>query len=95
MGFNEKINGVKLFNRDSLMTVCADKVAVRDYIAHCGLEHTRARRPGFGSRALHGPVLYGISPAGVQQCFGRDALSTGGDGHRTRWEALGQRNLVA
>ncbi len=39
VGFDEKINWLKLYNRDPLMTVCADKVAVRDYIAHCGLEH--------------------------------------------------------
>lgn len=30
--FNEKINWIKLYNRDPLMTICADKLKVREFI---------------------------------------------------------------
>jgi hypothetical protein len=30
--FNEKVQWLKLYSRDHLMTLCADKVAVRDYV---------------------------------------------------------------
>ena len=33
VGFNEKIQWYKLYWRDPLMTICADKVKVRDYVA--------------------------------------------------------------
>ena len=36
--FSEKTNWYKLHSRDPLMQVCADKYAVREYVAKCGLE---------------------------------------------------------
>lgn len=38
VGFNEKILWLKLHNRHPLMTVCTDKVLVRDYVRGQGLE---------------------------------------------------------
>lgn len=37
--FNEKLWWLKLNNRDPLLTKCSDKVAVREYVKECGLEH--------------------------------------------------------
>lgn len=36
--FTEKLNWLKLFYRDPLMTQCADKYGVRAYVQSCGLE---------------------------------------------------------
>lgn len=37
--YNEKLWWLKINNRDPLMTVCSDKVAVREYVKEKGLEH--------------------------------------------------------
>ncbi|RHW32104.1 carboxylate--amine ligase [Neobacillus notoginsengisoli] len=37
--FNEKLWWLHIFNRDSLTTICTDKVKVRDYVKECGLSH--------------------------------------------------------
>ncbi|HHX68643.1 MAG TPA: carboxylate--amine ligase [Gallicola sp.] len=37
--FNEKLWWLKLHNRDPLLTMCSDKVMVRDYVKKKGLEH--------------------------------------------------------
>lgn len=37
--FNEKLWWLKLNNRNPLLTVCSDKVKVREYVKKCGLEH--------------------------------------------------------
>lgn len=37
--FSEKMNWYKLNVRNSLMPECADKIAVREYVKKCGLEH--------------------------------------------------------
>ena len=38
--FSEKMNWYKLFGRIPLMSQCADKVGVREYVKSCGLEDT-------------------------------------------------------
>lgn len=37
--YDDKLNYLKLYNRDPLLKRCSDKVAVRDYVRECGLEH--------------------------------------------------------
>lgn len=37
--FNEKLWWLTLHNRDPLLTMCADKYRVRDYVVQCGLDH--------------------------------------------------------
>lgn len=37
--FNEKLQWYKLFYHDPLMTKCADKYLVHEYVRECGLEH--------------------------------------------------------
>jgi hypothetical protein len=37
--YNEKIQWIKLYDRNPLMTVCSDKYHVRNYVAKLGLEH--------------------------------------------------------
>ena len=37
--FNEKLWWLKLNNRDPLLTLCSDKVSVREYVKECGLEN--------------------------------------------------------
>lgn len=37
--FNEKLWWLKLNNRDPLLTICSDKVKVREYVRNCGLGH--------------------------------------------------------
>ncbi len=38
-GYTEKMQWYKLYYRDSLMTRCADKHCVREYLAECGFEN--------------------------------------------------------
>lgn len=37
--FNEKLWWLKLNNRNPLLTICSDKVRVREYVKECGLDH--------------------------------------------------------
>lgn len=37
--FNEKLWWLKINNRDPLLTICSDKVKVREYVRKCGLGH--------------------------------------------------------
>ena len=37
--FDEKIQKLKLLDRNPLLTVCADKVRAREYVCSCGLTH--------------------------------------------------------
>lgn len=36
--YNEKVNWLKMFYRNDLMPICADKLRVREYIVNCGFE---------------------------------------------------------
>lgn len=36
--FNEKLNWMKLYWQDSVLTECIDKYTVRDYVKECGLD---------------------------------------------------------
>ena len=44
--FNDKIQWYKLNYRVPLMTKCADKVLVREYVKECGLEHILTKQYG-------------------------------------------------
>lgn len=44
--FNDKIQWYKLYYRVPLLTRCADKVKVYDYVKECGLEHILTKRYG-------------------------------------------------
>lgn len=46
LSFNDKIQWYKLYYRDPLMTKCADKVKVHEYIKECGLEHILTKQYG-------------------------------------------------
>ena len=49
--FNEKLWWLKLNNRDPLLTVCSDKVKVREYVKECGLEHILINNYGIYNKA--------------------------------------------
>jgi TupA-like ATPgrasp len=49
--FNEKLWWLKINNRDPLLTICSDKVKVRDYVKECGLEHLLIKNYGVYNKA--------------------------------------------
>jgi len=79
--FNEKIQWYKLFYHTELMTRCADKVCVREYVKDCGLEHILTQQYA----VYRDPMDINFSEL-PDECFLKCNHNSAGNYHWKRWE---------
>ena len=84
--YNEKLQWYKVYYHDPLMTVCADKYAVRQYVTDCGLSHILTTL--YGVYESVEDVDFDCLP---DECFIKCSFNSNGNYH---WKSGDNKNLI-